>query len=94
MSIENELETIRNRYDALARRVAQGQQLADAVPVEQLGKAVRAARKNQGLTMQALSDLSGISYATLNKIETGSASVRLDLVMNVLATLGMGLWIG
>ncbi len=94
MSIDEPLETIRELYNNLAGRLNQSEALKDAVSIDELGNIVRAARKTQGLTRQALCELSGVSYSTLNKIETGSVSVRLDIVINVVNTLGLNLWIG
>lgn len=94
MSIDEPLETIRELYNNLTARLNQSEELKDAVSIDELGKIVRAARITQGLTRQALCELSGVSYSTLNKIETGSVSVRLDIVINVVTTLGMKLWVG
>lgn len=63
-------------------------------PIEEAGLRIRAERKKQGLTLNELCELSGIAYATLNKIEQGHASVRLDSLGSVTRALGMGLWIG
>jgi len=94
MSIDEPLEIIRELYNNLAGRLNQSEALKDAVSIDKLGKIVRATRKTQGLTRQALCELSGVSYSTLNKIETGGVSVRLDIVVNVVNTLGLNLWIG
>jgi len=94
MGIDEHLEIIREQYNNLAGRLNQSEKLKDAVSIDKMGDLVRAARKTQGLTRQALCELSGVSYSTLNKIETGAVSVRLDLVINVVNTLGLNLWIG
>ncbi|MDA3788131.1 MAG: helix-turn-helix domain-containing protein [Desulfobacula sp.] len=94
MSIDEHLEIIREQYNNLAGRLNQSEKLKDAVSIDKIGDVVRAARKNQGLSRRALCELSGVSYSTLNKIETGAVSVRLDIVMNVVNTLGLNLWIG
>ena len=94
MSIDEHLEIIREQYNNLARRLNQSEKLKDAVSIDKIEDIVRTARKTQGLTRQALCGLSGVSYSTLSKIETGSASVRLDIVINVVNTLGLNLWIG
>jgi DNA-binding XRE family transcriptional regulator len=94
MSIDEQLEIIREQYNNLAGRLNQSEKLKDAVGIEKIGDLVREARKIQGLSRKALCELSGVSYSTLNKIETGSVSVRLDIAINVLKTLGLNLWIG
>ncbi len=94
MSIDEHLEIIREQYNSLVGRLHQSEKLKDAVGIDKIGDIVRAARKTQGLSRQALCDLSGVSYSTLNKIETGSVSVRLDIVIKLVNTLGLNLWIG
>ena len=94
MDIDEYLEIIREQYNTLANRFAQSEKIKDAVTIDKIGDIIRTARKTQGLTRQTLCELSGVSYSTVNKIETGSVSVRLDLVINVVNTLGLNLWIG
>lgn len=94
MSIDEHLEIIRDKYNTLVTRLHQSEKLKDAVGIDKIGDMVRQARKTQGLSRQALCELSGVSYSTLNKIETGTISVRLDIVINVVNTLGLNLWIG
>ena len=94
MSIDEHLEIIRDKYNTLVSRLHQSEKLKDAVSIDKIGDMVRQARKTQGLSRQALCELSGVSYSTLNKIETGTTSVRLDIVINVVNTLGLNLWIG
>ncbi|CCK78948.1 helix-turn-helix domain-containing protein [Desulfobacula toluolica] len=94
MSIDEYLEIIREQYNSLVGRLHKSEKLKDAVGIDKIGDIVRAARKTQGLSRQALCDLSGVSYSTLNKIETGSVSVRLDIVIKIVNTLGLNLWIG
>jgi len=94
MSIDAQLEIIRKQYNNLAGRLHQSEKFKDVADIDKIGDVIRAARKNQRLTRKKLCELSGISYTTLNKIETGSVSVRLDIVINVVNSLGLNLWIG
>ncbi|SMC42389.1 Helix-turn-helix [Desulfocicer vacuolatum DSM 3385] len=94
MSIDEHLKIIQEKYNHLAGRLHQSETLKDAVSIEKTGEVVRAARKSQGLTRKALCQLSGVSYSTLNKVETGSVSIRLDIMMKIVKTLGLNLWIG
>ena len=87
--------------DELQTRVQQTQKDASLAmasstfsPIAELGQRIRAERKKQGLTLNDLCELSGIAYATLNKIEQGRASARIDTVSRVAHALGMKLWIG
>lgn len=63
-------------------------------PIEEAGQRIRDERKKQGLTLNDLCELSGIAYATLNKLEQGHPSARLDSLGSVARALGMKLWIG
>ncbi len=94
MGIDKQLEDIRMQFHTINAKLNQVDKLKDAVEVNLMGEMIRSARKKQKLTRQALCELSGVSYTTLNKIETGSVSVRMDIVINVAKTLGLGLWIG
>ena len=94
MGIDKQLEDIRIQFHTINAKLNQVDKLKDAVEVNLMGEMIRSARKKQKLTRQALCELSGVSYTTLNKIETGSVSVRMDIVLNVAKTLGLGLWIG
>ena len=94
MSIDQQLEIIREQYNTLAARLRQSEELKDIAGIDRTGEIIRIARKHQGLSRKALCDLSGVSYATLTKIETGSVSVRLDIVIKVANSLGLKLWIG
>lgn len=94
MSIDECLKIIQEQYSHLAGKLHQSETLKNAVSIDRTGEVVRAARKAQGLSMLALCELSGISYSTLNKVETGSVSIRLDILMKIVKTLGLNLWIG
>lgn len=63
-------------------------------PIEEFGQRIRAERKKQHLTLNDLSELSGVAYATLSKIEQGHKGIRLDSISKVANALGMKLWIG
>ncbi len=59
--------------------------------VEELGTAVRAARKQQGLDQILLADLAGVSDRFLRDLEHGKPTVRLREVLLVLDALGLTL---
>lgn len=88
------LGEIRNRLTRAQKEAAISAQSASFSPIEDAGQRIRAERKKQGLTLTDLCELSGVAYATLNKIEQGHPSARLDSVGNVARALGMKLWIG
>lgn len=88
------LGEIRKRLTGAQKDAAMATQSATFSPIEEAGQRIRAERKKQQLTLNDLCELSGVAYATLNKIEQGHPSVRLDSLMNVARALGMKLWIG
>lgn len=88
------LDEIRLRLAKAQKEAAMAEQSAGFSPIEEAGQRIRAERKKQGLTLNDLCELSGIAYATLNKIEHGHPSARLDSVGSVASALGMKLWIG
>lgn len=57
----------------------------------ELGEAVRAARKAQGLTQAGLRDLSDVSLSSIHKIENGREDLSLTSVLAVTEALGMRL---
>jgi y4mF family transcriptional regulator len=56
---------------------------------EQIGVLVRKRRKSLGMTQGELADLAGVSQRFIYDLERGKASVALDRVLAVLATLGL-----
>jgi ribosome-binding protein aMBF1 (putative translation factor) len=88
------MDEVKNRVVKAQKEVAMATHAASFSPIEEAGQRIRAERKKQGLTLNDLCELSGIAYSTLNKIEQGHASARLDSLGNVARALGMRLWIG
>ena len=59
---------------------------------KRLGQVVQVARRNAGLTQQALCQKSGLSYSTLAKIERGAIkSPSIFTIQHIAATLGISL---
>lgn len=59
--------------------------------VEDVGRAIRAARKEAGLTQRDLADLAGISERTVRAIETGTGNPALAAVAAAANVLGLRL---
>jgi len=59
--------------------------------VEDLGRAVRAARKAAGLDQKDAAGLAGVGLRFLSDLENGKPTVRMDKVMRVVAVLGLEL---
>ncbi len=58
---------------------------------KQLALAVRARRKELGLTQRGVADLAGCGPVFLYQLETGKPSLRLDKLLAVLQVLGLEL---
>lgn len=59
--------------------------------VEDVGKRIRAARKEAGLTQKDLADLAGTSERTVRAIETGTGNPTLAAVAATANVLGLRL---
>lgn len=55
----------------------------------ELGRALRAQRKAQGLTLEQLSGLSGLGLRFLSELERGKATAELGKTMEVASLLGL-----
>jgi transcriptional regulator with XRE-family HTH domain len=56
---------------------------------EQLGRAIRARRRDLRLTQQAVADLTGVNRAVVGQLEHGKGTVQLRIVLLVVQVLGM-----
>ncbi len=62
-----------------------------SLTVQDLGAAVRDARKQQGVDQLLLADLAGVSDRFIRDLEHGKPTVRLREVLRVLDALGLTL---
>jgi y4mF family transcriptional regulator len=62
---------------------------ADAIAA--VGGAVRARRKDLGLTQGETAELAGVAVRTVHAVEAGKATVRLDALLAVLSAVGLQL---
>ena len=58
---------------------------------EDLGNIIRQRRKADGLTLEEAAAVCGVSYAFFSALENGKETVRLNKVLQVLASLGIEL---
>lgn len=58
---------------------------------QDIGQALRQARRAQGLTQAALADRAGTWQRTVSIVETGAEGARLDTICDLLAALGLEL---
>ena len=56
-----------------------------------LGRAVRDARRRQGLTQRNVAEKAGIGQPTVSNVERGTQSVTLDTLLRILSTLRLEL---
>jgi HTH-type transcriptional regulator / antitoxin HipB len=56
-----------------------------------LGLAIRARRKADGLTLVDMAGLTNVGVRFLSELENGKPTVRLDKVLQVVQALGLGL---
>ncbi|MBZ9905618.1 helix-turn-helix domain-containing protein [Mesorhizobium sp. B2-3-14] len=56
---------------------------------EQIGNAIRRARKQKGLSQAALGDRAGMRQPSVSIIESGNPAARLDSVLALLAALDL-----
>lgn len=94
LDIETLLNSLHAHIGDLQRRLSMTEHAAQISPIQEAGRCIRAERKRQGLTLNALCDLSGVAYVTLIKIEKGAGNVRLDSLNSIADALGLKLWIG
>lgn len=65
--------------------------MSSLTSVQDLGAAVRAARKAQGLRLEDLALAAGVGVRFLSEFERGKATVQLGEVLRVVAALGLEL---
>jgi len=56
---------------------------------EQLGEAIRARRRELGLTQEALAGVSGVHRVFVSQVEHGKPTVHLELVLRLLQALAL-----
>lgn len=61
----------------------------ELTPSQSIGQRVRDERYRQGLTQEQLAMISNVATRSLHRIETGEAKVRFDVLVRILAALGL-----
>lgn len=56
-----------------------------------IGDRIRDGRSRRRLSQEALGELSGVDRQTINRIELGHVSTRIDTLMRIAAALGVRL---
>lgn len=65
--------------------------MVEITSVAQLGKIVRQARKEVGISQEQLATVAGVGARFLGELENGKETVQLGLVFKVLDVLGLTL---
>jgi ribosome-binding protein aMBF1 (putative translation factor) len=91
--IDHELNNIKTKFYEMEQELNKYKSLENIKPIEDLADVIRKERKKQNLTLQSLSELSGVSYSSLIKIESGDSSFNFKILAQLLDTLGLKLWI-
>lgn len=61
---------------------------------DQIGNALRRARKSKGLTQKEVSSLSGLRIATISSVENGDEGTQLKTILAIMMALGLEFRIG
>ena len=91
--IEKELNRIKAKFYEMEQKLNKYNSLENIKPIKELAEVIRKERKKQNLTLRNLSELSGISYTSLVKIESGDNRFNFKILSQLLDTLGLKLWI-
>lgn len=92
--VAESLLAIIGRLVELEQRLADSQSYGELVPVSEIGRVVRDARKRQELTIEDLADLSGVGVSTIIKVENGKNQVQATSLIKVARALGLDLLVG
>jgi y4mF family transcriptional regulator len=63
----------------------------EPTPPQWIGQRIREERHRQGLTQEQLAMVANVATRSLHRIETGEAKVRFDVIVRILAALGLEL---
>lgn len=58
---------------------------------QQIGHAIRLARRERGWNQTVLADHAGVRQETISLIENGNPATRLDTILRIIAVLGLDL---
>lgn len=56
---------------------------------EQLGNAIRRARKKRGMSQSELGEKAGLRQETISLIENGNPAAKLETILAILSVLGL-----
>ena len=92
--IEDNLKYIQTKFHEMAMELQRYRTMESIRPFEELAEVFQRERKRQNLTLKGLAELSGVSYSTLVRLESGNDGIHLKTVKQAADTLGLRLWIG
>lgn len=91
MSDNIDIEQINYHLECLKHHLSQA---TAPSPIEEIGKRIKKARKEQGLSRSRLASQIGIAEPTIAKIEAGEHNVIFDSVIVTARALGLKIWVG
>lgn len=94
MNFEKRLEELSIEFISLQKQIDKQKNLENIKPAIDFAEIIRLERVKQNLTQKTLSELSGVSESSMQKIERGDHSIKFKIIMDVVNALGMNLWIG
>ncbi len=59
------------------------------LPISKLGNILKQVKIEQGLNLDDLAKLSGVSYGTVSKVLNGNLNVNMNSLLKLLSTLGI-----
>lgn len=63
----------------------------DGATATRIGQRVRDERRRQGLDQRTLAMIASVAVRSVHRVEHGEPTVRLDILMRILAALGLDL---
>jgi y4mF family transcriptional regulator len=66
-------------------------QMNDGATATRIGQRVRDERRRQGLDQRTLAMIASVAVRSVHRVEHGEPTVRLDILMRILAALGLDL---
>ncbi len=94
VDISKNLNEINKEFLRMQSVIASQQELSNIEPISNLANQIKEERSKQKLTQKMLSELSGVSESSVQKVERGDNSIQFNIVTDILNTLGLKLWIG
>lgn len=87
------LDRLKHDIDTLGAELLRPAPKASLSPISTLSEKVLSARLRDGLTQDALADLSGVSALVISKIERDGEGITMTTLLKVCNALGIKIWL-